>query len=718
MTNTYNPAPPRDEAAVFVALAELCAEPGFAEAIATLRSGEAVIEPAGGLTGESLSHLYGPDRLIRTEVSTLVGLLAQTVIDETTPPPAATADQVRRAETLLGELHDVLSAPFRRTMRDLVDGKATAPNRDSGEALREPFFYSGEGAFSFQYRDFAVPRYGADDAWLREHKGFSIAFARDVVMAVEHRLLQQIHAAGAARKAGVSSAWLPAFAFTAADIARDLGTAVERVTPVLEAFALPYDAGNPSFQGVQHFNATNATPLLRLSGNRYLLFQIYSLAEALYESPAFWMAADRRYVDTANRHRGDYPEQFAKACLAGVFGKAAVHRNVILPGPNRTRRRGEIDTLVVFGEMALVVQTKAKRLTLKARQGDDGQIETDFRAAIQDACDQARDCALALLEGCELRDERGVRLHLTTPVRRVFPICLVADHYPALAAQVRQFLTWPPADRVAGPLVTDLFALDTLCEMLGSPLRLLNYLHLRNLFADKLMFNHEVTLLGFHLRQNLWMGEDQDFGMLDDSLAADLEAAMAVRRVGLPGPRTPPGILTRLQDSTLTAIVDQIAREPRAAAIGLFFLRLGEDSHRSLSVSLGNLVTLARRNGKLHDMSFQVGEEGICIHVTAAAGVAAREHLEAHCEIKKHQQRASIWYGLLLDPDLKVCGAMGLTRPWEPDSQLEELAKTLTKPPVPRAMLAQMRPPKLRPNAPCPCGSGRKYKKCCRLAEA
>ncbi|MCG9915502.1 MAG: SEC-C domain-containing protein [Phenylobacterium sp.] len=717
MSDTYKRSPPRDEATVFAALASLCAEPGFAEAIATIRSGEAVIEPKGGLTGASLAHLYGTDRLIRTEVSTLVGLLAQSTIDEATPPPAVTAEQVRRAEALLAEMHDVLSAPFRQTMRDLVDGKGSVPGRDSGEALREPFFYSGEAAFSFQYRDFAVPRYGADDAWLRKHKGFSMAFARDVVMAVEERLVRQIQAVSVARKAGAAGPWLPAFAFSAADIARDLRTTVVRVTPVLEAFALPLDAGNPSFQGVQHFNATNAMPLLRLSGERYVLFQIYSLAEALYESPAFWMAADGEYFDTANRHRGDYPEQFAKNCLAGVFGKAAVHRNVILPGPNRTRRRGEIDTLVVFGEMALVVQTKAKRLTLKARQGDDGQIETDFRGAIQDACDQARDCALALLEGHELRDEHGVSLQLTCPIRRVFPVCLVADHYPALAAQVRQFLTWIPADHVAAPLVTDLFALDTICEMLGSPLRLLNYLHLRDLFGDKLMFNHEVVLLGFHLRQNLWMGEDQDFGLLDDSLAADLEAAMAVRRVGLPGPRTPPGILTRLQDSKLTVIIEQVAREPRAAALGLFLLRLGEDSHRSLSASLGNLATLASRDSKLHDMSFAVGDEGICIHITANIDLGARQRLEAHCEIKKHQQRVNGWYGLLLNPDLRVCGAMGLRRPWAPDPELEEFAKNFTKPPVPRAVLAQMRPPKLRPNAPCPCGSGRKYKKCCRLAE-
>jgi hypothetical protein len=265
-------------------------------------------------------------------------------------------------------------------------------------------------------------------------------------------------------------------------------------------------------------------------------------------------------------------------------------------------------------------------------------------------------------------------------------------------------------------MVTDLFALDTLCEMLGSPLRLLHYLHLRDLFADKFSFNHEIILLSFHLRQNLWLDPDFDHVLLEDGLASDLEAAMTVRRVGMPGPRTPPGILTRLQDSVLTAIIDQVARDPRAAALGLFLLLLGEDSHQALSTSLLNLATLARRDGRLHDMSFQIGDEGLSVHVTATCNAAARDRLEAHSEMKKHQVRAAAWYGLLLDPDLNVRAAMRIARPWAPDPVLDEVVKDLTKPPVPRAALAAMRPPKLRPNEPCPCGSGLKYKRCCRLA--
>jgi hypothetical protein len=52
-----------------------------------------------------------------------------------------------------------------------------------GAALREPIFYGGESAYGFQYRDFAELKYGADDAWLRTNKRFTIGEVRKVVAA-------------------------------------------------------------------------------------------------------------------------------------------------------------------------------------------------------------------------------------------------------------------------------------------------------------------------------------------------------------------------------------------------------------------------------------------------------------------------------------------------------------------------------------------------------
>ena len=54
---------------------------------------------------------------------------------------------------------------------------------------------------------------------------------------------------------------------------------------------------------------------------------------------------------------------------------------------------GEIDVLVIFGNRAIVLQAKSKKLTLQARKGNDLQLQSDFKAAVQDSVDQAFACA-------------------------------------------------------------------------------------------------------------------------------------------------------------------------------------------------------------------------------------------------------------------------------------------------------------------------------------
>ena len=74
--------------------------------------------------------------------------------------------------------------------------------------------------------------------------------------------------------------------------------------------------------------------------------------------------------------------------------------------------------------------------------------------------------------------------------------------------------------------------------------------------------------LGYHLKRNLWLG-DYDFIHLDDSISADLDVAMSVRREGIEGERTPPGILTHLRHTSVERIIEQIEKAPDPLAIGL-----------------------------------------------------------------------------------------------------------------------------------------------------
>ena len=130
-----------------------------------------------------------------------------------------------------------------------------------------------------------------------------------------------------------------------------------------------------------------------------------------------------------------------------------------------------------------MVQAKSKRLTIESRKGNDLQLKDDFKKAVQDAYDQALLCAETLTsDGFRFVDSSGTEIGIAHKPRIVFPICIVSDHYPALAFQARQFLKTTVTTSIQPPLVTDVFALDALAEMLNTPLHFLNYLALRGAF--------------------------------------------------------------------------------------------------------------------------------------------------------------------------------------------------------------------------------------------
>jgi hypothetical protein len=84
----------------------------------------------------------------------------------------------------------------------------------------------------------------------------------------------------------------------------------------------------------------------------------------------------------------------------------------------------------------------------------------------------------------------------------------------------------------------------------------------------------------------------------------------------------------------------------------------------------------------------------------------AGPRLEGHCKLRKYAQKASAWYGICVQPnDISLRFGVSLHGKWGPDAQMDVLVSRLRKP---SRFLK-----KIGRNEPCPCRSGKKYKKCC-----
>lgn len=703
-------APARTEQEIFDDLAKLCASPGFIHAIAFVCFRDNSVGFKDALTASDLAKMHSPDRLIRTEISTLIGLMHRATIDFALPEPAVLSAYIEQAEALLRELHDALAAPmFLGITPEMVADPGFNPFANA-KAMREPIFYGGESAYTFQYRDFSAAKYKSDSAWLSQNKGVDPDVAARVVKSLANLLnVKQIDHLKSLRDAHPAT-WtmLPAFTFGSGEVAGDCNLPVETVESVLQAFSLPADDINPTFTSLSEYNATNAYPLIRKGDAEYVLLQYSAISEALYETPFYWMIADKSYSDTAQANRGSFAESFVKERLTTVFGPGNIHRGVrIFEG--KGKEVGEIDVLVIFGTQVVVVQLKSKRLTIASKKGNDLQLKDDFKKAVQDASDQGYECAKAVFDkSLTFRDENGDAVALPDTVERVYRVCAVSDHYPSLNFQARQFLAMETQEKIGPHLVTDIFAIDAMAEMLTSPLRFLSYLRLRERFGDKFFASHEYTLLSYHLKQNLWLQGDAMM-FLGDDISVDLDVAMAVRREGVPGAATPDGILTRLRNTWVGDLLTQLESNPNHAALGLGFLllELSEETTNLINTFVANLRKQVAQDGLSHDatIAFGAASAGLTIHCNANDDSSARKLLASHCSLRKYATKAVRWFGLLLSPQGQVRSVLMIDQPWQHDAEMDAKTKDMR-----RADAAERKPGR---NDPCPCGSGRKFKKCC-----
>jgi hypothetical protein len=254
--------------------------------------------------------------------------------------------------------------------------------------------------------------------------------------------------------------------------------------------------------------------------------------------------------------------------------------------------------------------------------------------------------------------------------------------------------------------------------MLPSPLRFLSYINRRVGYTERLMATHETVILSYHLKKNLWIEEDVDMLTLGDDISVDLDVAMAVRRDGVNGQRTPDGILTRLNSTTVGRIITAIESRPEPGVIDFGFLLLAMSGKATTDASTGidRAARLARRDGQTHDISlgFDAPKSGFTVHCSADPLPVAEARLRGHCELRKYRQKAKTWFGVCLHPsDQSLRFGFKLDYEWQQDTRLERVAHDAAQPAnLSQAIEASTKQSKIGRNDPCPCGSGRKYKRC------
>ena len=406
-----------------------------------------------------------------------------------------------------------------------------------------------------------------------------------------------------------------------------------------------------------------------------------------------------------------------------MFGRPRVHRGVVVKKGRDDLT--DLDVLAISGNKALIIQCKSKKLTLTARAGHAQTLRRDFMQAIQDAYDQALTGRRALLEGdCTFADSDGNRVRLPKVIDEVYILCVTGDHYPAVIPQARTYLS--KGDQDPHPVMMSVFDLDVVTHYLCDRFDFLYYIRQRSNHADYSLADNEMALLGFHLGHKLYPNPDATSIMIDPGYSQLVDANFLVARGNWRDAPAAQKLFHTWKNPRFDDLVNDIkhisSRQPDRRASpedALFFLF--DQAGKGADQLFGTVLQLKRttlRDGRMHDARLPTVEtrKGTTVVSFPAPTHPMHEQamlqdLEGIALAHKYRSRADEWMflGTFAGSPSQIDVFGYIKEPWHQDPEAERFVRS-------RLVSGRtVRPDgqKLGRNQKCPCGSGKKFKRCC-----
>lgn len=652
-----------------------------------------------------------------------------------------------------------------------------------GNLIMEPIFYSGTGVYDFQFSDFLDKKYKYDKQWLLEKKKFDIEQTKIIVAKIKtvfQDKLKNIRLYGLKdklpqvieeiKKNNPNEDWdkhsketlrvlelqqyvelilghttdgkhlnideigeegwisfykglIELFVIKKSDFGDNTN-----IDSFLDNFSISFKENlNSLFQTIGNYNLINSHPIIKLDEERHFVPIVFLLCEAVYESPFYWMwQEDKSYRDTLGEHRGKVGEEITYEFLSNVFGADRTFKSVKIQSPQTetsTKRKKDdtdVDILCFLGSKALCVQVKSKKLTQLSRSGNDDQLQTDFKGAVQDAFEQGLVSRQKILEkSAEFFDEHGNVIHISEEIDEVYLMGITTENYPSLTHQVHTILEKKDDDPY--PIVLTIFDLELLVHYLNDPYDFLYYIKQRTLLMDYFKANDEMTFLGYHLDQKLYKLPKRDMCMIDASFAQLIDRNYYPLKSGLKVSDEGDAIKNRWKNEHFDRLCIQLKTLSGARITDIIFylLDLSGDTVENMVAAISKTKQQSSVDGKYHNFSLipdessspRVGVTYISLNTDNSEDLKTR--LLTLCQVRKYKSKGDVWIGLgSLKNSHEIIDAVVFNdQKWVHGEEFEKNAKMMLE------GLGHGRKirigKKIGRNEKCPCGSRLKYKKCC-----
>lgn len=736
------------EQQIFDELSVLCGKKGFIHVLAQIWFEDNYFKPNknGNITESQVLKLQTDrSKLHRNELNTLLALLIKNnpnFAQDDNLNSEILAEYKEKAYQLLEQFHHILNYSSMQGMieeviplyQDSQSPSFAKLNENKAflkqDTMREAIFYSGDGVYDFQYQDLGFIKYQDDKEWFFDNKGFTIdwvPFFLDIIFFLHHDKINKVNKNSLVSMDNFtySKNEIIEFIFESLDKEATSYFPIDSMFCFIESFSINLNCLDKlnEFQKFDDFNPIVAFPFIKLEQDKFLLLDFYTLSQAFYETPFFWLNDDKKYKNIASDNRGKFTENFTYKICCDIFGHENVWCNVDLySNSNLKDKAGEADVLVNICGTALIFQAKSKKLTLESRKGNIPVLSKDFSLAIQVAYNQAFECSEIFLGNnyvAKINDNV-----ITLPeINYCFPICILSEHFPALTAQIRWLLEEKQHTQIASALVLDVFLLQLMHLTLKTPLEFLHFIHSLSKSRKIFFAQTQIDLLSVHLSRNFLCSEDADMFVLDNGLSAKLDLFLMDKRRGVVNDEVKfLSCWHQFKNSYWWQLFEYCAtlNTKEKLQFGLKLLQCSDKFIEDYNSIVSNRITKLALNPTQPISDFTISlsnNHGITVYVCNSPYVLPKikSQLYKHACLRKYNAQSDLWFALIISIQGIVKHVSVLDFKWEFNAEMQkEYQEILGRNSKPKLFInGKPTHKKIGRNEPCPCKSGKKYKRCC-----
>lgn len=378
--------------------------------------------------------------------------------------------------------------------------------RTNPASVRETVFYAPSGAYDYQFVSFLETKYSRDKDWLLTNKNFSLEDAKNLYISLKSILNFKLNV----KDFGDNYIELYSFNFNNYIFKKN-----PNFIKILDSLSFgENEVLNENYNSIGDLNQFKIRPVIK-TDNSYIIPLPYTVSEAIYDSPFYWMIDDKTYRNKAQKNRGDIAEHIVAKLLSRKIDSKFIHSEVEVKEVKATTVT-DIDICVVKDNKMLIFQVKSKRLSQLSKNGDIATFEKDFKLAVQDAHEQAiLPYELILSNKCYFQyKDSGEKLELPK-VNEIYSACVVLDSYPAITAHTRLFFH---KEKVT-PITMSIFDLEIIMEYSKDFDTLFDYFKKRTQNSKYFIADSELGFFGGYLRTNLQKRPDSDIVAFDADFA-------------------------------------------------------------------------------------------------------------------------------------------------------------------------------------------------------